>query len=73
MEFEVFKEITHFITCPASLDPGSQLIKCVGEEESLVTTALRFKPDPRHSLGSRFTVLSRITHGWMTSYPVKSA
>ena len=29
--------------------PGSRLIKCVGEEESLVSTALRFKPDPRHS------------------------
>ena len=30
--------------------PGSQLIKYIGEEEeSLVSTALRFKPDPRHS------------------------
>ena len=45
-------------TCPARQQlasyPGSRLIKCVGEEESLVSTALRFKPDPRHSLGSSF-------------------
>ena len=34
--------------------PGSQLIKYVGEEESLVSTALRFKLDPRHSLDSGF-------------------
>ena len=34
--------------------PGSRLIKCVGEEESLVSTALRFKPDPRLSSGSGF-------------------
>ena len=30
------------------------LAKCVGEEESLVSTALRFTPDPRHSSGSGF-------------------
>ena len=34
--------------------PGSQLIKCVGEEKSLVSTALRFKRDSRHSSGSGF-------------------
>ena len=31
---------------------GSQLIKCVGEEESLVSTALHFKLDPKYSSGS---------------------
>ena len=34
--------------------PGSQLIKCIGEEESLLSTALRFRLDPRHSSGSVF-------------------
>ena len=54
-----------------SLYPGSRLMKCVGEEESLVSTALRFKLDPRHSSGSRFHhILSY--HARMESYPVKS-
>ena len=35
--------------------PGSRLLKCVGEEESLVSTSLQFKLDPRHSSGSAFT------------------
>ena len=35
--------------------PGSRLLKCVDEEESLVSTALWFKLDPRHSSGSAFT------------------
>ena len=34
--------------------PGSRFIKCVGEEESLVSTALRFKTDHRHSLDYGF-------------------
>ena len=46
-------------------------MKCIGEEESLmVSTALWFKPGiPRAQV---FTILSRITHGWMTSYFVVS-
>ena len=40
--------------CELASYPGSRLIKCVGEEESLVSTALRFKPDPRHSSDSGF-------------------
>ena len=44
--------------------PGSRLIKCIGEEESLVSTALQFKLDPRHSSGSGFhRTLSH--HAWM--------
>ena len=44
--------------------PGSRLIKCVGEEGSLVSTALRFKRDPRYSSVSGFhCTLSH--HAWV--------
>ena len=51
--------------------PGSWLIKFVGEEESLVSTALGSNWIPGIPQAPVFTVLSRITHRWMTSYPVK--
>ena len=44
----------HMYTCALASSPGSRLIKCMGEEESLVSTALWFKLDPRHSSGSGF-------------------
>ena len=48
---KIFINLFSSLTTVASY-PGSRLIKCVGEEESLVSTALRFKQDPRHSSGS---------------------
>ena len=48
--------------------PGARLIKCVGAEESLVSTVLRFISHPRHSRGTAF---SRIDDAMFCAVSIK--